>query len=75
MGSPVPRKRQIELFVVKRSLNGYDQDREYFEYWLSRPVDERIAAVEQLRREFLGDDYEAEPGLPRSSWPVERREL
>ncbi len=34
-------------------------------YWLSRPVSERIAAVEQIRREFHGWTDESEPRLQR----------
>jgi hypothetical protein len=46
-----------------------DQDREDLAYWLSRPMAERIAAVEVLRRRYmgLGDtvDADAEPRLQR----------
>lgn len=36
-------------------------------YWLSRPVAERLAAVELLRQQALGTppDHDAEPGLQR----------
>lgn len=28
------------------------------EYWRSRPIEERIAMVEELRRDYYGDDYD-----------------
>lgn len=52
------------------------------QYWLSRPVEERLRALELLRRTFYGGAY-AQPGLQRvvevvqleravgqASWPV-----
>ena len=29
-------------------------------YWRSRPAEERLAMVEQLRREYWGEDYDKE---------------
>jgi hypothetical protein len=41
------------------------RDDEAVEYWLSRPVAERWAAVEQLRRAFYGWTDGTEPRLQR----------
>lgn len=34
-------------------------------YWLSRPVHERLAAVEQLRQQYIAEHFDAEPRLQR----------
>ena len=34
-------------------------------YWLSRPVAERIAAVETLRQQFIAEQCNVEPRLQR----------
>lgn len=50
-----------------RLTDGKDDDREYLEYWLSRPPGERIAAVELLREQFYPDRREKNsPRLVRS---------
>ena len=38
--------------VKKRQLDGYNEIKDNRQYWLSRPVSERTAAVDQLRRKF-----------------------
>lgn len=35
------------------------------DYWLSRPPEERLAALETIRRRIYGPDYDAPPGLLR----------
>jgi len=40
--------------VKKHRLDEYDEIKDNLEYWLSRPVSERTAAVDQLRKEFNG---------------------
>jgi hypothetical protein len=49
-----------------------DQGRDDLRYWLSRPVAERIAAVEQLRRDHEGVTADAEPRLQRVYRLVQR---
>jgi len=34
-------------------------------FWLSRPPEERLAALELIRRRIYGPDYDAPPGLLR----------
>lgn len=42
--------------VAKRLRRGeYDEVQENLKYWLSKSPDERVAAVEILRRQFYGD--------------------
>lgn len=75
MARPTTSRSGFEPIVRKRNLRDHIQDAEDVAYWLSRPVEERLAAVEALRRDYYGKDYATEPGLPRSAWPVERRPL
>jgi hypothetical protein len=46
----IDMKNPAQLHI--RITDGKDDDREYREYWLSRPPGERIAAVEFLREQF-----------------------
>lgn len=46
-----------KLTARKVSRDEFDQDREDIAYWLGRPVQERFAAVEILRRQRHGDEY------------------
>jgi len=36
-------------------MDAYDEVRENLRYWLSRPPEERLAAVDELRRQAYGD--------------------
>ncbi len=38
-------------------MEGYSEIRQNLEYWLSRPPEERLSAVEELRREYYGDSH------------------
>ena len=57
-------ERMIEKVMEIRKAP-YDQTADDLAYWLSRPVSERIAAVEELRREYWGKDYADQPRLSR----------
>jgi hypothetical protein len=46
-----------------RSLDAVDEDAERVAYWLSRPAEERLAAIETLRRAWYGENYTS-AGLP-----------
>ena len=46
-----------------RSLDDVDEDGERLDYWLSRPAEERLAAIETLRCAWYGENYTSE-GLP-----------
>jgi len=41
--------------VQKHDMDNYSEIRQNLEYWLSRPPEERLAAVDTLRREYYGD--------------------
>lgn len=43
----------MQKTIVKHSLRESTEPRDV-EFWLSRPVEERIAAVEFLRRQYYG---------------------
>ena len=42
----------IKRVVVKSNLKDYSSRKDDLEYWLSRPPEERVAAVDYLRRQF-----------------------
>ena len=62
------KKRQIAFVIKKRHLRDPNLIKEDLEYWRSRPAEERIAAVERLRREYYGDL----PGLSRVVRVIQR---
>jgi hypothetical protein len=45
----------IRKTVQKQYLENFSEIRQNLEYWLSRPPEERLAAVDALRREYYGD--------------------
>jgi hypothetical protein len=58
-------KRQ-EMTGGTAPLREYNQDLELMRYWLSRPVSERLAEVERLRRMYIGEsEYGSERELRR----------
>lgn len=48
-------------------LKEHDQDMEFVLYWLSRPVEERVAEVERLRQQYAGDTEHASQRRLRGS--------
>lgn len=52
----------IARVVTKKSMTDSDSD---IDYWLTRPVEERLQFLVELRREYEGWTDETEPGLPR----------
>ena len=47
----------IRKTVNKRDLDNFSEIRQNLQYWLSRPPEERLAAVDALRREYYGDSH------------------
>jgi hypothetical protein len=45
----------IRKTVQKKDLDDYSEIRQNLQYWLSRPPEERLAAVDDLRRKYYGD--------------------
>jgi len=52
----------IARVVTKKAMGANDSD---LEYWLSRPAEERLQFLVELRREYEGWTEETEPSLPR----------
>ncbi|HEX3826183.1 MAG TPA: hypothetical protein VHV82_02810 [Sporichthyaceae bacterium] len=50
---------------VVRKMHLHDRDDSRREYWLTRPVQERLAHVQELRAECYGWADRAGPRLPR----------
>jgi hypothetical protein len=59
----------IEKVMKKRTLGEYSEIREDLEYWLSKSSEERVSAVEILRRQRHGDSLR----LERVARVVQRR--
>lgn len=57
-----PPADSVELVVTKKVVGDPDEP---WRYWMTRPIEERIDTVEELRREFHGWVRGSEPGLPR----------
>lgn len=53
-GHPCYNGDMIQKIAQKRRLDDYSEIRQNLEYWLSRPHEERLAAVDELRRSFYG---------------------
>jgi len=47
----------IRKTVKKQDIDNFSEIRQNLEYWLSRPPEERLAAVDALRREYYGDTH------------------
>ena len=45
----------IRKTVRKHDLDKFSEIKQNLQYWLSRPPEERLAAVDALRREYYGD--------------------
>jgi hypothetical protein len=47
----------IRKTVHKHDLDNFSEIQQNLEYWLSRPPEERLAAVDALRRQYYGDSH------------------
>ena len=61
-------EKTMEKCVVKQKIHEGNEARENLVYWLSRPPEERLAAVDALRKQYYGT-------LPRLQRVVERLPL
>lgn len=52
------------IALVYRKVSLWDQPTD-FAYWQSLPYEARLAALEEIRREYHGWDHETEPRLQR----------
>ena len=48
-------KSMIRKVVQIHRMGSFSEIRQNLEYWLSRPPEERLTEVEELRREYYGD--------------------
>lgn len=64
------RERQMVMVVHKYKLGEEPSD---LDYWLQQPYEARLAALEELRRELYGPDYDAQSGFPRVYRIVKRK--
>jgi len=63
-------ERMIQKVVHKTNLHDHNEIRQNLEYWLSRPAEERVAAVEFYRRQVYRDI----PRLQRVARVIKRQE-
>jgi hypothetical protein len=54
--------RRIEKVCRKFNINCQPTD---FEYWQSQPYEKRLAALEEIRKEYHGGNDASESGLQR----------
>jgi hypothetical protein len=47
----------IRKTVQKYDLDNFSEIKQNVGYWLSRPPEERLAAVDFLRRQYYGDSH------------------
>ncbi len=53
----------MDKVVIKKKLKDKNSN---LEYWLSKPVNERLAAIEILRQQYIKFKYKnVQPGLQR----------
>ena len=66
----MPESRQIAAVVVRKRLGEPQSD---LAYWLSQPPAARLAALEEIRQDFIRWKYDAQPRLQRVCAIVELR--
>lgn len=64
------RQREMAMVYRKSRIGEQESDREY---WLSQPPEARLAALEQIRREYHAWKYGTEPRLQRVLTIVKRK--
>jgi hypothetical protein len=47
----------IRKVVQRHDMDSYSEIRQNLEYWLSRSPEERLAEVDELRRQYYGDSH------------------
>jgi len=68
----MPTHSRIEKVYTKVSLR---EQRSDFAYWQTRPYEERIAALEEIRREFHQWEPGAEPRIQKVCTIIKRQPL
>lgn len=67
---PLPRKHGIARIVHKYTLKQQPRD---IEYWRTQSYQARLAALEEIRREYHGWTNESQPRLARVYRVVKRQ--
>ena len=68
---PTAEQDRQKVAMVARKMRLSDQPTD-FAYWQSRPYAERLAALEQIRREYISWKYGSDPGFQRVYTVVKR---
>jgi pyridoxine/pyridoxamine 5'-phosphate oxidase len=66
-----PEQNRQQVIMVARKMPLTDQPTD-FAYWQSRPYSERLAALEQIRSEYIRWKYGTDPGFQRVYTIVKR---
>ena len=61
----VTKKKKKNMIVRKIEVKSIGSKNEDYKYWLNLPVNERFNAVEEIRKEYHGEDYESKCGFQR----------
>ena len=64
------KPRQIAIVYHKMRISEQGSD---LEYWLSQPPGARLAALEEIRREYHAWKYGTEPGFQRVLTIIKRK--
>ena len=62
------KQRRIATVVTKKKL---DEPQSDLAYWLSQPPEARLAALEEIRQEYIRWKYDVQPRLQRV-WKIVR---
>lgn len=68
---PILEQNTQKVAGVVKKMRLSDQPSD-FAYWQSRPYAERLATLEQIRREYIRWKYGSEPGFQRVYTVVKR---
>ena len=66
---------RMERVMRRGRMEDDHQDLEFYQYWRSRPMGERLAEIERLRMIMHGKDYGTAERLSRSDLRIERRRM
>lgn len=69
---PEPKNKGRQMALVYRKMRISEQGSD-LEYWLSQPPAARLAALEEIRREYHAWKYGTEPGFQRVLTIVKRK--
>lgn len=65
--------RGMERVMRRGRIEDDRQDLEFYQYWRSRPIGERLSEIERLRQIMHGKDYGTSARLSRPDLRIQRR--